>query len=216
MPQIFGPRADQVFRFVLRGALVAALVGPAAAIVALRSDWVRGTERAVEQPVQFSHRHHVGEDGIDCRYCHADVERSDFAGIPATEVCMTCHSQLFVDAPMLAPVRESLATGVPIPWRRVHDLPDYVYFSHRAHVNNGVGCTTCHGEIDRMALTRQVAPLSMQWCLDCHRDPGPNLRRPDEIFSTAWEPATSDDDAELAELYQIHAGRMTGCYVCHR
>jgi hypothetical protein len=123
----------------------------------------------VPQPVPFSHKHHVGEDGIDCRYCHHSVERAAFAGIPATEVCMTCHSQLFTDAPLLAPVRKSLASGERLRWNRVHDLPDFVYFDHRAHVSHGVPCSACHGAVEQMPLVARAHSLQMQWCLGCHR-----------------------------------------------
>ena len=130
----------------------------------------------VEQQVPFRHKHHVADVGIDCRYCHASVEQSAFAGLPPTHTCMTCHSQLFTDQPMLAPVIRSFESGNPMRWNRVHDLPDFVYFDHSIHVAKGVGCTTCHGAIDRMPLTWRTAPLQMQWCLDCHRAPQKYLR----------------------------------------
>ena len=129
-----------------------------------------------EQPIPFSHAHHVGGLGIDCRYCHTSVETSSFAGIPPTKTCMNCHSQIWSTSPTLEPVRESFRTGVSIQWTRVNDLPDYVYFNHSIHVNKGIGCESCHGRVDRMPLTWQENSLQMDWCLDCHRDPGKHIR----------------------------------------
>lgn len=216
MPQIFPPAANGYARMALwaLGGL-----GVAAAVLSVllpRSDAFTREDRIVAQPVPFSHQHHVGGLGIDCRYCHTGVEKSDFAGLPPTETCMTCHSQLWTRAEMLAPVRQSLATGQPIRWQRVHDLADYVYFSHAAHVNNGVGCVTCHGPVDEMPLMRQAAPLTMSWCLDCHRDPAPNLRPPDRIFAMEEERGDAADQAALMKRYDIHPETMTDCYVCHR
>jgi hypothetical protein len=170
---------------------------------------------APPQPIAFSHKHHVGDDGIDCRFCHAGVETSSFAGIPATRTCMTCHSQLFTDAPMLEPLRESAARGEPLHWTRVHRLPDFAYFDHSIHVRKGVGCIECHGRVDRMPLMRRVAPLTMQWCLDCHRDPTPHLRDPAHVFDMTPTPA-----ARLASGIPNEAlatrRRLTDCSTCHR
>ena len=170
---------------------------------------------APPQPIPFSHKHHVGDDGIDCRFCHGGVETAAFAGIPSTQVCMTCHSQLFTDAPMLAPVRQSEEIGVPLHWTRVHRLPDFAYFDHSIHVRKGVGCIECHGRVDRMPLMRRVAPLTMQWCLDCHRDPRPHLREPSRVF-----------DMTPSSVERVSAGvphealdsrrRLTDCSTCHR
>ncbi len=166
----------------------------------------------------FSHAHHVGEIGLDCRYCHQGVETSASAGLPATNVCLTCHSQILADTAALAPVRQSLAAGVPLQWRRVNDLPDYVFFNHAAHVRNGVGCETCHGRVDQMPLTWQAAPLTMQWCVDCHRNPGPNLRPESAIFAMGWKPQGKPEEQAPALLahYHIHPEALTDCYVCHR
>jgi hypothetical protein len=182
------------------------------------SPHMTGEGITVTQPVPFSHQHHVGGLGIDCRYCHGGVETSSFAGVPPTETCMTCHSQIWRTAAMLAPVRRSFSSGTPLHWRRVNALPDYVYFDHSVHIANGVGCTTCHGAVERMPLMRQAAPLTMQWCIDCHRDPAPYLREPDEIFATNWR-APKDQDAigrRLLETYKIHVANLTDCSVCHR
>lgn len=170
------------------------------------------------QPLPFSHRHHVRDDGIDCRYCHTSVEKTASAGMPATEVCMTCHSQLFSDVALLRPLRESLRTGQRLRWTRVHDLPDFVYFDHSAHVTHGVPCRECHGQVDEMPLTMRVHSLQMQWCLSCHRDPGPHLVPPSEIFT--MQPRAHADAAEsrqLLKFYKVLSARaMTDCSICHR
>jgi hypothetical protein len=175
------------------------------------------------QPVEFSHEHHVGGLGIDCRYCHTSVEDSPFAGIPPTQICMQCHSQIWADSPKLEPVRASFRTGASIPWTRVHDVPDYVYFDHSIHVAKGVGCVSCHGRVDRMPLMWRVATLHMQWCVECHRDPEPHLRPRELVFSMDDWPADSLDrqTSKLAEakldLVEIHQiANETDCSVCHR
>lgn len=218
MPQIFAPRANQLFTLILCGLLVALVLGPAIWLVASRSSYATGQFAAVDQPVPFSHAHHVGEIGLACTYCHESVETTASAGLPATEVCMTCHSQIFADAPMLAPVRESLASGKPIAWQRVHQLPDFVFFNHAVHVQNGVGCESCHGRVDQMPLTWQDKPLTMEWCLGCHRDPGPNLRPQSEILTMGWTPPGNRKSLATALLahYQIDTKTMTDCYACHR
>jgi hypothetical protein len=218
MAQIFPPAANTIAVLVLAAipVLPVLLVGFAYAVV--RSPYMTEENLTREQPVPFSHAHHVGALGIDCRYCHDSVETTRFAGVPATETCMTCHSQLWTNAAMLAPVRTSLAADRPLRWRRVHVLPAYVYFDHSVHVAKGVGCSTCHGAVDRMPLMRQVAPLTMDWCLDCHRDPGPKLRPREAVFDPAWTPPR--DQAErgrrLLEAYHIDTARLTDCSTCHR
>jgi len=170
------------------------------------------------QNVPFSHKHHVGENGLDCRYCHTSVEQSSFAGLPPTTTCMTCHSQLYRSAPLLAPVRNSLAEDRPLVWRRVNRLPDFVYFNHSIHVHKGVGCTTCHGPIERMPLTWRAKPLTMAWCLDCHRNPEGRLRPREAVFETDWQPPPDQQalGRELVRRYGIDTGRLTDCSVCHR
>jgi hypothetical protein len=183
-----------------------------------------------DQPVPFSHQHHVGGLGIDCRYCHVSVEDSSFAGIPPTETCMTCHSKVWTNAPILQPVRTSWQQDRPIAgpggdrtsapgWVRVNNLPGFVYFNHSIHVNKGVGCATCHGEVDKMPLMHQAASLQMEWCLECHRQPERYLRPREEIFNMKWTPP-ADQEAEgkkLMELYHVApADHLTTCYVCHR
>jgi hypothetical protein len=172
----------------------------------------------VEQAVPFSHKHHVGDVGLDCRYCHASVETAAFAGIPPTHTCMTCHSQIFNSAPMLAPVRKSFEGGEPLHWNRVHDLPDFAYFNHSIHIAKGVGCATCHGAVDTMPLTWRIAPLEMQWCLDCHRSPEKNLRPHDQVFNLNWK-ADGDQLAlgkSLVIANHIHTPTLIDCSNCHR
>ena len=175
---------------------------------------------AKDQPVQFSHKHHVGDDGIDCRYCHTTVETGASAGIPPTKTCMNCHSQLFADSQYLEPVRESWRTGTPLQWTRVHDLPDFVYFNHSIHVNKGIGCSTCHGRIDQMPQTWQVSSLQMEWCLQCHRNPENFIRPRDKVFEMEWPPEGFNQATEgpkLASQYKLQSKEvMTSCSTCHR
>jgi hypothetical protein len=173
----------------------------------------------VEQPIQFSHAHHVGGMGIDCRYCHTSVEESAFANIPPTKTCMNCHSQIWSTAPILEPVRASFRENRPLQWTRVHDLPDFVYFNHSIHVKQGVGCATCHGPVDRMPLMYQEATLMMSWCLDCHRNPAKFVRPRDQVYNMAWERPADDPDLgeRLVKEYRIGSvDQLTSCSTCHR
>jgi hypothetical protein len=173
----------------------------------------------IEQPVQFSHAHHVGGMGIDCRYCHTSVEESAFANIPPTKTCMNCHSQIWNTAPILEPVRASFRENKPLQWTRVHDLPDFVYFNHSIHVKQGVGCATCHGPVDTMPLMYQYAPLTMAWCLDCHRNPARYVRPRDQVFNMTWQRPADDPDlgARLVQEYRIASvQQLTSCSTCHR
>jgi hypothetical protein len=175
----------------------------------------RGT--TVLQPIPFSHKHHVRGLGLDCRYCHATVETSSEAGYPPTRTCMTCHSQIWTHAPILLPLRRSLATGTPIRWNRVAAVPDYVYFRHDIHIAKGVGCVTCHGRVDLMPLTYRAVAFQMSFCVSCHRNPGPRLRPEDRVFDLAWQPPSDPAYGKsLIRHYGIDAGRLTECYVCHR
>jgi hypothetical protein len=217
MAQLFDPSANTLLRVALVAVLIGPLVFVAGMIGSQWSPFVTGRSHAPEQPVPFSHKHHVGELGLDCRYCHASVEAAAFAGMPSTHVCMTCHSQLFTDVPMLAPVRQSLADSKPLVWARVNQLPDYVYFDHSIHVAKGVGCAECHGAVHDMPLMRQAQPLSMGWCLSCHRDPGPHLRPQDVITDTSFIAHNSPQQAaSLMKAYDIHPAHLTDCSVCHR
>lgn len=183
-----------------------------------RSPYVTQAGVVRDQPVPFSHEHHVAGLGIDCRYCHTSVEDSYFAGIPPTKTCMTCHSQVWTNAPMLEPVRESWRTGKPLEWTRVHDLPDYAYFNHSIHVAKGIGCNTCHGAVDRMPLMFQNSSLQMQWCLDCHRNPEKNIRPRDEVFNMGYvhPPNQIDFGKELVKKYHVNVTQLSDCYICHR
>jgi len=214
--QIFHPSTNTISRVSIFGAVFvfAGLLALAAEID--RSPWVTLAHVAREQPIQFSHERHVAGNGIDCRYCHTSVEDSSFAGIPPTKTCMNCHSEIFANSPFLAPVRDSFSSGKPIEWTRVHDLPDFVYFNHSIHVRKGVGCTTCHGQVDRMPLMWQEASLKMEWCLDCHRNPEQYVRPRDQVFSVSYERPSNQAElgARLVAEYQIQ--KLTSCSTCHR
>jgi hypothetical protein len=219
MSQIFPRSANAIVRMSLIGVLAfAALVGWLL-LTLMRSSWVTRQNKFIEQPVQFSHAHHVGGEGIDCRYCHTSVEKSAFAGIPPTKTCMNCHSQIWTNAAILEPVRASFKNDTPLTWIRVNSLPDFVYFNHQIHVRQGVGCATCHGPIDKMPLTYQAQSLQMEWCLDCHRAPEQYLRPRSEVFNMAYE-APADQLAlgmRLKREYNVASVRhLTSCSVCHR
>ena len=170
----------------------------------------------MQQPVPFSHDHHVGQIGLDCRYCHTSVEKSSFAGMPPTSTCMNCHSQIWSDSPMLEPVRNSFKTNQPLQWTRVHDLAEFVYFNHSVHVNKGVGCASCHGRVDQMPLMRKANTLQMEWCLNCHRHPERYVRPMSEVFDMKWE-APHDGGASGRQLVaERHIQSMTNCSTCHR
>lgn len=219
MSQLFTPRADLIL-YTLLGGIVLGIAGVAVAGYAfIRSSYMTRVGLDRDQPVPFSHEHHVRGLGLDCRYCHISVEESAFASIPAASICMNCHTQIWADAPMLEPVRRSFAEKTPLKWTRVHDMPDFVYFDHSAHVNQGIGCVTCHGRVDEMPLMHKTRAMFMKWCLDCHRDPAPNLRPPEQVFAMSDDPpagATGQGD-QLMEHYGIEANkRMTDCVTCHR
>jgi Cytochrome c7 and related cytochrome c len=181
-----------------------------------RSSWATQAGVAREQPIPFSHAHHVGDVGLDCRYCHTSVETSSFANIPPTKTCMNCHSQIWNSSPTLEPVRESFRTDRSIAWTRVHDLPDFAYFNHSIHVNKGVGCETCHGRVDKMPLTWQKASLQMEWCLDCHRHPEQYVRPREAVFQMGYEPPGDQETLgrQLVKEYKIQS--LTSCSTCHR
>lgn len=216
MAQIFPRSFNAVSKLSILALLFLAVAGGAALMEMNMSSYVTRVNVPLEQPVPFSHSHHVGDIGIDCRYCHTSVENGAFAGIPPTKTCMNCHSILFNDAPMLEPVRESFKTGKPLEWTRVHDLPDFVFFNHSIHVAKGVGCTTCHGQIDKMPLTWKANTLHMSWCLECHRHPEKFVRPKEEVFNVHWETPSNQEElgAQLVKEYKIN--RNTDCVVCHR
>ncbi len=183
----------------------------------VRAPYVTNQGVTREQPVPFSHQHHVAGLGIDCRYCHTSVETSNFAGIPPTATCMNCHAQIWTSASMLEPVRQSYSTGKPLIWSRVHRLPDFVHFDHSIHVNKGVGCATCHGRIDKMALTYQASPLTMEWCISCHRDPAKFVRPRSEVFNMGYEaPDQATMGPQLVKQYKINKPQvLMSCSTCH-
>jgi hypothetical protein len=219
MSQIFPRSANALARSSLFGVLSLVLFLGWLVFTLMRSSWATKQDEFVEQPIQFSHAHHVGGMGIDCRYCHTSVEKSSFAGIPPTKTCMNCHSQIWAGAPILEPVRASFRNNTPLSWTRVHDLPDFVYFNHSIHVKQGVGCATCHGPVDKMPLVYQSAPLTMSWCLDCHRNPDKYVRPREEVFNMTWQRPADDPDlgARLVRDYKIASvEQLTSCSTCHR
>jgi hypothetical protein len=216
MAQIFHHSTNTLSRVSIFGAVFigAALIGMFAIVD--RSSYATQVGVAREQPVPFSHKHHVSGIGLDCRYCHTSVETSSFAGIPPVKTCMTCHSQIWADSPMLAPIRASFQNDTPLEWTRVHDLPDFVYFDHSIHVRKGIGCSTCHGQVGQMPLMWREHTLQMEWCLECHRQPERFVRPREQVFAMDWR-APADQLAagrKLMEEYKIK--RMTDCWVCHR
>jgi hypothetical protein len=220
MTQIFHPSTNTFAKATIFGA-VFILAGIAwAGGMWVRSPYMTGVDVVRDQPVPFSHDHHVSGLGIDCRYCHTTVERSSFAGIPSTEICMGCHSQIWRDSTLLAPVRESFRSGEPLKWTRVHDLADYVYFDHSIHVAKGIACESCHGRVDRMPLMRKAESLHMEWCLDCHNHPKTFVRDKNDVFRFAGSAAnTSQSDEErhkLVEEYKINKKQLSNCSICHR
>ena len=219
MPQVFRKSANQWSRASLVGILLLILGGGWLILMLQRSDYVTAANSFREQPVQFSHQHHVGGIGIDCRYCHTSVEVAPSAGIPPTKTCINCHSQIWSTSPYLEPVRASFRDDRPLRWIRVHDLPDFVYFNHSIHISKGVGCETCHGRVDRMPLMYQESSLQMEWCLECHRDPARFVRPREEVFTMGYRPAGDQRQigAQLVRNYKIAAAeRLTNCSVCHR
>jgi hypothetical protein len=216
VPQIFHRSTNTLSRLSIFGALflVAGLLWGIATFN--RSAYMTQERVARTQPVQFSHKHHVGELGIDCRYCHTTVETAARATVPPTETCMSCHSQIWLQSPFLEPVRASFRSDQSIQWVKVHDLPDFVYFNHGVHIQKGIGCVSCHGRVDRMNQVWQEASLQMEWCLGCHRDPARYVRPREHIFDLAWEhpPDQPDLGAELVRRYDVHT--RTDCSTCHR
>jgi Cytochrome c7 and related cytochrome c len=219
MAQIFSRKANTHSRVTL-AAIVVFICGSGWLNWAIYwSPWTTYVNIPFRQTPPFSHKHHVSDDGIDCRYCHTSVEKSSFAGVPPTETCMTCHSQIWTTSPMLAPVRVSYATNTPLKWTRVHDLPGYAYFNHSIHIAKGIGCSTCHGRVDQMPLTRKTQTLYMKWCLNCHRNPQKYIRPRDKVFDMAWQapPDQLEQGKKLVAEYHVDtSGRLTNCSTCHR
>jgi hypothetical protein len=218
MPQIFHRSTNFISRLSIYGAVVIIAALSYALYAIAMSPWYTQQYVKRQQPVPFSHRHHAGELGIDCRYCHTSVEKSSFAGVPPTQTCMTCHSQIWTNASMLEPVRASYRDDKSLEWIRVNALPDFVYFDHSIHVAKGVGCTTCHGLIAQMPLTERAGTLYMSWCLECHRQPEKYLRPKSEVFNPYYEPPTGAKQLELGKklMAEYHVQSLQTCSTCHR
>ena len=217
MALLFRPRHNHLARLTLILVASAVVGGIGSVLIYVRTPVARGMEDPVEQPIQFDHRHHVRDVGIDCRFCHQTVEKSAHASIPPTQLCLNCHSQIWNGSPMLLKVRESFMENRPIAWTKVNDLQDFAYFNHSIHVNKGVGCVTCHGRVDDMPAVHKAQPLTMGWCLDCHRDPKPHLRPVEEVTNMEWTRPEGDPSMTgeaLAERYDVHT--RTSCTTCHR
>ena len=218
MSQIFHPSMNTIAKGTIFGAVF--IVGALAAVGSAidRSPYSTNAGVVRDQPVPFSHEHHVSGLGIDCRYCHTSVEQSSFAGLPPTKTCMTCHSQIWTSAPMLEPVRESWRTQRPLVWTRVNNVPDFVYFNHGIHVAKGIGCNSCHGPVDQMPLMYQAKSLQMEWCLECHRAPEKYIRPKDQVFNMRYEPPGDQMalGSKLVKDYHVHKEQLTNCWICHR
>ena len=218
MAQIFPESANWASKAsILAGLLLAAIV-LGVLLNINRIHYVNRVNIALDQPVPFSHKHHVTGLGIDCRYCHISVEHGAFAGIPPTETCMTCHSQIWTEAPNLEPVRASWRENKPIEWNKVHDLPDFVYFDHSIHLAKGVGCQTCHGQVDQMPLMWKVNSLNMEWCIECHKNPEKFVRPKEQVFSMTYRTPKNQEElgAQLVADYNIQTQQLLNCSVCHR
>jgi hypothetical protein len=222
MPQIFRHSTNYLARATIFGAIFILLAALWVTASINRSGWITGQWIERQQPVQFSHKHHVGDDGIDCRYCHTSVETAASAGMPSTSTCMNCHKQIWADSSYLEPVRTSFRSGKPLEWLRVHDLPDFTYFNHSIHVKKGVGCSTCHGRVDQMPIAYQASSLQMEWCLQCHRNPEKFVRPREKIFDMDWRPENHSKDEiaqgrDLMKAYHIQGVNvLTSCSTCHR
>lgn len=216
MAQIFHRSFNVVSKVCIFGSVLFLTLAGWAWAKFVRSDYITGAHVVRDQPVPFSHQHHVGGLGIDCRYCHSSVETSAFAGMPGVKICMNCHAEIWADSPMLEPVRARYQSGKSLDWNRVHRLPEFVFFDHSIHVKKGVGCSTCHGRVDQMPLTHQTASLYMEWCLECHRQPERFVRPRHEVFNMAWAepPRQISKGLELMKAYEIE--RHTDCSTCHR
>lgn len=219
MAQLFHPSTNTFSKVSIFGAVFFLAVLAWVFGVLIRSPFATDASVVRPQPVPFSHEHHVNALGIDCRYCHTSADTSSFAGIPPTKTCMTCHSQIFTDSEILEPVRESFRTDMPIAWTRVHDLPDFAYFNHSIHLHKGIGCTTCHGQVDRMPLMWAENALNMEWCLHCHRNPEKFIRPRDQVWNVAYRVPDNQQEIgpALVKEYQVDTtGALTNCSICHR
>ncbi|HEX4750620.1 MAG TPA: cytochrome c3 family protein [Bryobacteraceae bacterium] len=216
MPQYFARSANTIYRLVLFASAGSVVVVACLGYLIVRSPYESMQNVPREQPIPFSHEHHVGGLGIDCRYCHTTVETSAFANVPPTKVCMNCHSQMWATSPTLEPVRESYRSGRSIEWTRVNDLPDFVYFNHSIHVHKGIGCETCHGRVDKMPLTWQAQPLTMEWCLNCHRHPERYVRPRDQVVTMGYKYPPNQLEVGRKLMTEYHIQSLTSCSNCHR
>jgi hypothetical protein len=216
MAQIFHHSTNTIARVSIYGAVILIAILGYAANVVNQTSYVTDVHTAQPQPVPFSHKHHVAELGLDCRYCHTSVEVSSSAGMPPTETCMTCHSQIWTNAAILEPVRVSYRDSTPISWTRVNALPDFVYFNHSIHINKGVGCTTCHGPVGEMNITWRENTLYMRWCLDCHTAPEKYLRPRSEVFNAFYKPPSDQEALGNRLLTEYKVQKLTDCMTCHR
>jgi ferredoxin len=218
MAQIFHPSMKVVSKASIVALVITITTLAVIAVVMYRSSYYTTADDPQEQPIQFSHEHHAGGLGIDCRYCHTSVETGAFAGIPPTSTCMTCHSQVWTGSPMLEPVRSSYRTNTPLQWWRVNDLPDFVFFDHSIHITKGIGCQTCHGQVDKMPLTWREETLYMDWCLECHRAPEKNIRPRSEVFNMQYQAPANQEELgiKLVKEYSVKTKQLTDCSICHR
>lgn len=214
MAALFTPRSNSHLIIVIGILVLVPVIFVFGLWVWVRTPWITGEAFPDEQPIEFDHRHHVKDDAIDCLYCHHEAEKSQHAGIPSTSLCMGCHSQIWNDSPQLERLRRSYFSAEPIGWLAVHDLPDFVYFNHAIHLDKGIGCSTCHGRVDQMPRVYQAKPLTMGWCIDCHREPEPHLRPRHRITEMDWEPLPRAEQDALAQQYQVRS--KTHCTTCHR
>lgn len=216
MTLLFRPKHNTAAQISLFVAAAGALGGLGGLLVFVRTPYARGMQDPVEQPIQFDHRHHTRDEGIDCRYCHNTVDKSPSASIPPTSLCLNCHSQIWNKSPLLEPVRQSFINNTPIKWNRVYEVPQFVFFNHSIHVNKGVGCVSCHGKVGDQAAIEKATPLTMSFCLDCHRHPEKNLRPLSEVTNQDWEPEGDPEETGrvLAEQNNVHT--RTSCTTCHR
>jgi hypothetical protein len=216
MAQIFHRSTNTIARVSIYGAALLAMLAGYLGYAVNASSYFTEVNNPRPQPVPFSHKHHVGELGLDCRYCHTTVETSASAGMPPTQTCMTCHSQIWTSSPMLEPVRASYRDEQSLSWTRVNAVPDFVYFNHSIHVAKGVGCTTCHGPIGEMNITWRSQSLYMRWCLDCHNGPEKYLRPRAQVFNAFYEPPKDQLALGLSLKKQYHVQNLTNCDTCHR
>jgi hypothetical protein len=216
MSLLFRPRHNTAAQISLFVVAAGALGGIGGLLVFVRTPLARGMQDPIEQPIQFDHRHHTRDEGIDCRYCHNTVDKSPSASIPPTQLCLNCHSQIWNKSPLLEPVRQSFIQNKPIEWRRVNKVPEFVFFNHSIHVNKGVGCVSCHGRVDQMPAVEKAETLTMGFCIDCHKHPEKNLRPVSEVVNMEWKPEGDPEESGKVLAEENHVHTRTSCTTCHR